>query len=286
MEKRKTEKIIYNNEETNTLCSFAVDREYGECFVKVFNYGRFSQRKQRESCLALAKSEAKTLCELSEISALAGKVPALYEHYDNKAKGQYVIVMEKMKGKTLREWMGDHPASAMDQKGFYARRKIVQQICEIMRTINKRHSRIVHRDLKPENVIIRMEDKRWKVAVIDFGCAGLNFARKLGTRSYCAPEQHPSYCESLSTNYGAHTDIFAIGQIYYELLLGEAQAFGVHYVKSRGRAEWEKRPCLSEALQKMPGGKDIDNLLKRMTEFDPECRKYEISYDRIISVLK
>lgn len=280
------EKIIHENSENGIVCGIGKHPEKGECFIKIINYGSFSDQRMGEKCLENAKTEAETLEMLAKIPAVKGKVPALYDVCHNRSRGQFVIVMERMKGQTLRQWMDAHPVSNMDQKGFFARRMIVLQICQIMYDIYKKYTSIIHRDLKPENIMIRLSDGRWVVSVVDFGCARLNFARKMGTVGYCAPEQDELFCKKLTASYGPHTDLFAIGQIYYELLLGEVQHFGEHYLADLRKKDWEKRPSLPEKLLGFPNGQQIDDLLNKMTTFDPDKRKYDISYERALATLR
>jgi serine/threonine protein kinase len=82
---------------------------------------------------------------------------------------------------------------------------------------------IVHRDLKPENVMITDEGS---VKIADFGIArALNEAGKtsrfltatgtaIGTPSYMAPEQ------AMAKEIGPWTDLYSLGIIAYELILG------------------------------------------------------------------
>jgi serine/threonine protein kinase len=108
----------------------------------------------------------------------------------------------------------------------------------------------------------------------------------MGTSGYCAPEQDEIFCKKLTAAYGAHTDLFAIGQIYYELLLGENQRFGEHYVADLKEKVWTQRPSLPEKLLALPDGHQIDALLNKMTTFNPDKRKYDISYERALATLK
>lgn len=269
--------VLHRNDELGTVCGIITHEELGECFVKSIHYGKFQEAKAKNLSCEMAKKEAEVL---ERISKLSKQVPKLYYTFDDKSAQTFTIVMQKMQGISLTNWMKRHPVSKMDAKSFFARRKIVQQICEIMQSI-----KVVHRDLKPDNILISLENGRWVVSVIDFGCAGLDFVRRVGTTGYCAPEQSELYCEKLSTNFGQETDIFAIGQIYYELLLGYAPIFGKDYVCALSGKKWENHPTLPENLIKMPDGRDIDDLLRRMTTFDPKERKYDAEYSDIISVL-
>jgi serine/threonine protein kinase/Tfp pilus assembly protein PilF len=81
---------------------------------------------------------------------------------------------------------------------------------------------VIHRDLKPSNIMITEEGQ---VKVMDFGLAkDLNRetvltqeAAVLGTPHYLSPEQAKGEHQQL----GPHSDVFSIGVIMYELLVGE-----------------------------------------------------------------
>jgi hypothetical protein len=87
---------------------------------------------------------------------------------------------------------------------------------------------IVHRDLKPENLLITSEGG---IKIADFGIAkALNQASlgafrtatgmAIGTPAYMAPEQ------ATASEVGSWTDLYAVGVIAYELLVGRVP-FGV-----------------------------------------------------------
>ena len=80
---------------------------------------------------------------------------------------------------------------------------------------------IVHRDLKPSNIFI---DQKGRVRLLDFGISKLVDApvmltmpgSTLGTPIYMAPEQFDLSIGEVS----ARTDIYALGLIIYEALVG------------------------------------------------------------------
>ncbi|MRG92308.1 serine/threonine-protein kinase [Polyangium spumosum] len=84
---------------------------------------------------------------------------------------------------------------------------------------------VVHRDLKPENLFVTSRDDGTPcVKLLDFGVvktvdpavAGINTRGILGTPLYMAPEQVEA-----SRAVGPAADIYALGQLAYELLVGE-----------------------------------------------------------------
>ncbi|MDJ0651632.1 MAG: protein kinase [Simkaniaceae bacterium] len=114
---------------------------------------------------------------------------------------------------------------------------------------------VIHRDLKPENILMT---KGGSVKVIDFGIAQLTYDKEsalplqrgkfLGTPSYMSPEQRK---DPLNVTFA--TDIYSIGVIVFELLVGKL-SFGsiqLSLLPSDLRAIVEKAlaPSLNERYQ-------------------------------------
>ncbi|WP_428268338.1 protein kinase domain-containing protein [Haliangium sp.] len=84
---------------------------------------------------------------------------------------------------------------------------------------------VIHRDIKPGNVIVAEMGRQDFVKVVDFGLAvlrtGLGKARTtkggvtMGTPAYVAPEL------VLGDPLDARTDVYALGSVLYEMLVGE-----------------------------------------------------------------
>lgn len=84
--------------------------------------------------------------------------------------------------------------------------------------LNFARKNIIHRDLKPANILIT-EDKQLKIADFGFAIKTQDAAKSnkynVGSPLYMAPE-------SLKRNqYTLKTDIWALGVIFYEMLIGE-----------------------------------------------------------------
>jgi hypothetical protein len=99
---------------------------------------------------------------------------------------------------------------------------IAQQTCEAL--IGVHAAGVVHRDLKPSNIFL--EDNPGgpvKVKVLDFGIARVeweetritNMGAPLGTPGYMSPEQESG------GEVDARSDLFAMGAVLYECLVGE-----------------------------------------------------------------
>ena len=124
----------------------------------------------------------------------------------------YWMVMEYVNGKTLEEWLQRHgpmqPVIACS---------IAVQILDGLHHAHRKG--IIHRDLKPANVMISEEGE---VKIMDFGIARIRNSQRItqhgksvGTLEYMAPEQ-------IQGKEGdERTDIYATGNILYELLCGQ-----------------------------------------------------------------
>lgn len=132
-------------------------------------------------------------------------------------QGHEAIVMELVRGRTLRKYLDEHHQLAPDE--------VVQIGADVADALAAAHrAHIVHRDIKPANILL-CDDAR--VMVTDFGIAKVrddtdltNTGTMLGTVKYLAPEQ----VESRPVD--ARTDVYALGVVLYEALVGRAPFVG------------------------------------------------------------
>lgn len=270
---------VYENELSKIWCGRTSNLEGRPLFVKMLNYGQIADRNIAKDLLEVAKQEAITLKKAAECSRY---VPKLYDAWDDVKQRRYVIVMDMLPGQSLRMWM-DGRKKTLQAKEIFVRKCLILQICEIMRDINKKYPLIVHRDLKPENILLdyNTNTKRWDVYVLDFGCANLNHVRKVGTTNYQAPEQLG--IKDTRTSVTNKTDIFAIGQIFYEMLLGTPPIIDVDYLRKARNENWVQTPHLPDELTQITGVDKLEAVLIQMTAFDPIKRP---TYEKIITYLK
>jgi formylglycine-generating enzyme required for sulfatase activity/predicted Ser/Thr protein kinase len=183
------------------------------------------------------------------------RIAARVEHeriarvYDVGAhEGSDFVAMEYVRGTTLRAWM-DARRTATPEEALGVVTRIAEGLAEL-------HAHgVVHRDLKPENVMLTPNGG---LKLLDFGLArytirplldpgaapeaaladGASLAATSGTPGYMAPEQ------CLGEPIDARVDVFALGVIFHELLVGERPFRGatVHAVL---RATLEEVPGLS-----------------------------------------
>ena len=133
---------------------------------------------------------------------------------------------------------------------------------------------IVHRDIKPENVMVSTDGR---VKIADFGIARAHdrdpelamltaSGMALGTPSYMAPEQ------ALGGEISQRTDLFAVGAMTYEMLVGEPPfpESGDGFVPALMRLVNEQLPPLRSKDPTIDAG--VAAWTERMLAKDPDDR--------------
>jgi eukaryotic-like serine/threonine-protein kinase len=134
--------------------------------------------------------------------------------------GRPFFVMEHVPGIPVTDYCDRH------RLGTDARLRLFLQVCDAVQ--HAHYKGVIHRDLKPSNVLVMVQDERAVPKVIDFGIAkaiqGRITERTLFTRNGClvgTPEyMSPEQAESDSMDVDTRTDIYSLGVLLYELLVG------------------------------------------------------------------
>ncbi len=140
------------------------------------------------------------------------------------AEGIAGLVMEYLEGRSL----GDR----IDQDGPLTAEEVWEVFGPILDAMDHAHANgVVHRDLKPSNLFLCDAVRgRVRPVVLDFGIAKIQddaaitafrtrktqMGTRMGTVVYMSPEQVRS-----ATEVDARSDIFSLGAILYETLIGE-----------------------------------------------------------------
>ncbi len=156
------------------------------------------------------------------------------------------IILEYVDGETLKHRIRRLKRLDVPEAVAYA--------IEIARGLQAAHERdIVHRDVKPQNVLL---DEEGAARVTDFGIArsltdhGLTAdGRVLGTTDYVSPEQ------ALGHAVTPQSDIYSLGVVLYEMLIGDVPFHGenqvavaMRHVRDELPDVQAKRPEISSAL--------------------------------------
>ena len=165
------------------------------------------------------------------------------------------LVMDYGEGGTLRHLIDSRFQLTLDCS--------LKLIVDILKGLEYAHNRgIIHRDIKPENIILQISDRGWTAKISDFGIAKLYQEINLnlsmgdtGSPAYMSPEQF----------YGQYTyscDLYAVGVILYELVVGKRPFSGIpkdlmsaHLNQSvviPPTIPFLVRSAISKSLQKLP----------------------------------
>ncbi len=150
-------------------------------------------------------------------------------------------------------------------------------ILQIAQGLGQAHEKgIVHRDLKPENVILtEIRPGRYHVRLLDFGIAkhidddgprltqaGMVF----GTPEYMAPEQ------ARGKTVDARSDIYALGTMLYELLVGDPPFTGSDKLRIMHQQAHDTPPKLKDVIPGISIDKELDGIVLKSLEKKPDRR--------------
>lgn len=138
-------------------------------------------------------------------------------HSIQQESGMSYIVMDYLEGEDLSSWL-----KANQQMDIPMAHEIMRDVTS---ALDYAHGKgFVHRDIKPSNImlVLNADQETYRAILMDFGITKIQDANTLtgtgaiGTIDYMAPEQ---IMDARTVDHRA--DIYALGILMYELLIGE-----------------------------------------------------------------
>ncbi len=166
-------------------------------------------------------------------------------------QGAPYFVMEYVNGIPITNYCDKYRLTTAQRLELFTR------VCEGVQHAHQKA--ILHRDLKPSNILVSEVDGKPAPRIIDFGVAKATaqrltadtlftqFGSVVGTPAYMSPEQ----ADSAGVDVDTRTDVYSLGVVLYELLVG---ALPLDFTKSspdqfRNRLREEDAPRPSTKLR-------------------------------------
>ncbi len=148
--------------------------------------------------------------------------PNIAKVYDagSTEKGRPFFAMELVHGIPITEYCDKHNLT------IHERLELFIPLCQAVQHAHQKG--VIHRDLKPSNVLVAVQEDKPVSKIIDFGIAKATEHRLtertlfteqgqlIGTPEYMSPEQ----AEMSGLDVDTRTDIYSLGVMLYELLVG------------------------------------------------------------------
>ena len=186
----------------------------------------------------------------------------IVEMYDvGEDNGTYYIVMEYIKGKTLKQ--------LIKKRGALTLSECIDIMLQLTDGVNIAHSSyIIHRDLKPQNIMIQ---DNGEIKITDFGIAmALNSTQLTQTNSvmgsvhYLPPEQASGKGATIKS------DIYSMGIMFFELLTGNLPFKGDNAVEIAFKQIKDDIPSVREINPSIP--QSVENIILKATAKNPKNR--------------
>src|SRR5262245_58485113 len=135
--------------------------------------------------------------------------------------GRPYFVMELVRGIPITKFCDEHNLRILERLDLFIK------VCHAIQHAHQKG--IIHRDIKPSNVLLTLHDGVAVPKVIDFGIAKATqgeltdktihtqFQQFIGTPAYMSPEQ----AEMSGLDIDTRSDIYSLGVLLYELLVGK-----------------------------------------------------------------
>jgi serine/threonine-protein kinase len=173
----------------------------------------------------------------------------------------------------MERLVGENLEQMIKRKGQLSAERTFRIAKEVLKGLEAAHAKgIVHCDMKPANVfLVRTANKSGAVKLLDFGIfrmmgdlpspSDLAADQVLGTPHYMAPEQ------ALGQKVDARTDLYSLGAILHECLVGMPPFSGDSITKVFSRILNEKPSEVSTIRPDLP--KPLSQLIASMLAKNP-----------------
>jgi serine/threonine protein kinase/WD40 repeat protein len=140
--------------------------------------------------------------------------------------GRPYFVMELVRGIKITEYCDQNQLPTRERLNLFIK------VCQAIQHAHQKG--IIHRDIKPSNILVTLHDGVPVPKVIDFGIAKATqqeltdktvftqFQQFIGTPAYISPEQ----AEMSGLDIDTRADIYSLGVLLYELLVGQTPFSG------------------------------------------------------------
>lgn len=221
-------------------------------------------RRLSEDAAAIERfaMEAKTLAQIQHPAIVA------VEHVGELADGRAYFVMEYLRGESLFERL---------ERGRVPLPEALRILDQMARGLDAAHGEgVVHRDVKPENTfLVHLPGEPSIVKLVDFGLAKLRVRDQraertqsgvaIGTPMYMSPEQ------MRGQGVDHRTDVYALGCVAYELMLGQSPFPNARTTPELYAAHLHESPPLPRSIwPEIPP--QLDLMLFAMIAKDPSHR--------------
>jgi WD40 repeat protein/predicted Ser/Thr protein kinase len=198
--------------------TFEVDDRGTPKVLKVLNLSRFDNLEAQQKAVSLFKREAAVLIRLKHPGIPKVQPDGYFTLFDAIGEPVYCLVMEKIEGLNLRQWLEKRENQPITQHKAIA---WLKQMSELLAQVHQQE--LVHRDIKPDNIMLRPSGQ---LVLIDFGAVREvtdsylqgHTEKTTGTAIISLGYTPPEQAEGKAV---PQSDFFALGRTFVYLLTGK-----------------------------------------------------------------